>query len=108
LDSVFLTLLSDAGIASAVVVGLMIAGVLIPKWVHDQAKDDIAKRDATIANLQDALDLERQRSNDANQAGLVTNQLIGGLLRLAEHGNDDKAPPVPRAALDLTGKDIGL
>ena len=73
-----------------------------------------------IEKLQEALALERQRSNDATQAGAVTNQLIGALTTLAtehralekhEHADAaDKAEAHAHAtgALDLTGKDLGL
>ena len=72
--------------------------------------------------LTEALALERQRSNDATQAGEVTNQLIGGLVRLAtehraaeahEHSDasrehKDAADRADARALDLTAKDLGL
>ena len=69
--------------------------------------------------LTEALALERQRSNDATQAGAVTNQLIGALTTLAtehraaeKHEHKDAADKADAralpAALDLTGKDIGL
>lgn len=72
--------------------------------------------------LTEALALERQRSNDAAQAGAVTNQLIGGLVKLAtehraaeahEHSDaarehKDAADKAAARALDLTAKDLGL
>lgn len=75
---------------------------------------------AAIDKLTEALALERQRSNDATQAGAVTNQLIGALTTLAtehraleknEHQDaSDKADAHAHATgtLDLTAKDLGL
>ncbi len=69
--------------------------------------------------LAEALALERQRSNDAATAGAVTNQLIGALTTLAtehraaeKHEHQDAAAVADAralpAALDLTGRDLGL
>jgi hypothetical protein len=65
---------------------------------------------AANEKLTEALALERQRSNDATRAGAVTNQLIGGLVKLAtEHREHDGLPAGRGAApLDLTAKDLGL
>ena len=70
--------------------------------------------------LQEALSLERQRSDAVAQVGGVTNQLIGALTTLAtehralekhEHQDaSDKADAHAHATgtLDLTAKDLGL
>ena len=84
-------------------------------------------KDLRAANdrLQEALGLERQRSDAVAQAGGVTNQLISGLVKLAtehreaeahEHSDAahdhkvaaDKADARALPALDLTAKDLGL
>ena len=90
--------------------------VILTLWVYaffvgkihsdrDYTKLETDNADLRTANdrLQDALALERQRSNDAAQAGAVTNQLIGILTNLAMERR--AAPP---ATLELTGKDLGL
>jgi len=67
--------------------------------------------------LTEALALERQRSNDATQAGAVTTQLIGGLVQLAtanraaektEHQDAADRADARALPLDLTAKDVGL
>ena len=77
---------------------------------------------AANERLQEALGLERQRSDAVAQAGGVTNQLISGLVRLAtehreaeahEHNDaardhKDAADKAETRALDLTAKDLGL
>lgn len=116
LDSALIAFLSNAGTAGVVVI-LILSEWLVPRWAYKRALADAARKDAEIAKLQEALALERQRSNDATQAGAVTNQLISGLVKLAsgyhdEHprieGADSKILPGTRAALDLTGEDLGL
>jgi hypothetical protein len=89
---------------------------------YTKLESDNTNLRAANEKLTEALSLERQRSNDASQAGAVTNQLIGGLVKLAtehraaeahehsdaaiEHKNAaDKADAM---ALDLTAKDLGL
>jgi hypothetical protein len=76
---------------------------------------DNADLKAANGKLAEALGLERQRSNDATQAGSVTNQLIGGLVKLAtEHRSleprehQDTAGGAAPSPLDLTAKDLGL
>jgi hypothetical protein len=102
-----------------VVVVLMILGFLIPKPTHTRVLEDSAHKDEEIEKLQEALALERQRSNDATQAATVTNQLIGALTSLAtehrvaeKHEHKDAADKADAralaAGLDLTGKDLGL
>lgn len=114
MDSTLISLLSDAGIASAVVVALMIAGVLVPKWAHDRVVEDSTRKDTEIERLQEALALERQRSNDTTAAGQVSLQLVKGLVKLAEsqreHGDalDSGVLHAVRAPLDLGAEDIGL
>ena len=83
MDSALVTVISNLGWGGVVLI-LMVLGYLVPKPAHTRALEDSARKDQVIGKLQDALDLERQRSNDATQAGAVTNQLIGGLLALAE------------------------
>jgi hypothetical protein len=111
-DSSLVSVLTNLGTGGIVVV-LIILGYLIPKPTHTRALEDSEHKDEEIDRLQEALALERQRSNDASQAATVTNQLIGALTTLAtEHraaensGHPGKA--LPPGALDLTGKDLGL
>jgi hypothetical protein len=109
--------------------------VILALWVYaffagkihsdrDYSKLESQNADLKAANdkLVEALALERQRSNDATQAGAVTNQLIGGLVKLAtehraaeahEHSDaarehKDAADKADSRALDLTAKDLGL
>lgn len=119
MDSSLVSVLVNLGTGGVVVV-LMILGLLIPKPTHTRALEDSAHKDEEIAKLQEALALERQRSNDANQAATVTNQLIGALTTLAtEHRAAEKhehieaaekadARALPPGPLDLAGKDLGL
>ena len=118
MDSSLVSVLVNLGTGGVVVV-LMILGLLIPKPTHTRALEDSAHKDEEIAKLQEALALERQRSNDATQAGAVTIQLIGALTTLAtehraaekhEHQDaEDKADArALTAGLDLTAKDLGL
>jgi hypothetical protein len=105
--------------------------VVLALWVYafyagkihsdrDYSKLEADNTDLRGANekLTEALALERQRSNDATQAGAVTNQLISGLVRLAtEHRaaekneHQDAADAAEARALtpglDLTVKDLG-
>jgi hypothetical protein len=116
-DSSLVTLLANLGTGGVVVV-LIILGYLVPKPTHSRALEDSAHKDEEIAKLQEALALERQRSNDATQAATVTNQLIGALTTLAtehraaeKHEHQDAAGKAEARALppglDLTGKDLG-
>ena len=119
MDSSLISLLVN-GVSGGVVVILIILGYLVPKPTHTRALEDGARKDEVIEKLQEALALERQRSNDATQAGAVTVQLIGALTTLAtehraaeKHEHDDaadkaEARALPAAPLDLTGKDLGL
>lgn len=119
MDSSLVSVLTNLGTGGVVVV-LIILGLLIPKPTHTRALEDSAHKDEEIAKLQEALALERQRSNDANQAATVTNQLIGALTTLAtehralekhEHQDaSDKADAhaLATGTLDLTSKDLGL
>jgi hypothetical protein len=117
-DSSLITVLSNLGTGGVVIV-LIILGYLIPKPTHTRTLEDSAHKDEEIAKLQEALALERQRSNDATQAATVTNQLIGALTTLAtehraaeKHEHADAADKADAraitAGLDLTGKDLGL
>lgn len=118
LDSALITVLSNLG-APATVLILVVLGYLIPKPAHTRVLEDSARKDETIDRLTEALTLERQRSNDATQAGAVTVQLIGALTTLAtehraaeqhEHaeaaGIADARAAVPPPA--LTVKDLDL
>ena len=109
MDPALITALTDLG-AGGIVVILVILGYLVPKPAYTRVIEESARKDEIIAKQQEALSLERQRADAATQAGGVTNQLIGGLVKLAsdarEHRDDgDAAPP---AALNLTAKDLGL
>jgi hypothetical protein len=116
-DSALIGVLANLGTGGVVIV-LIVLGYLIPKPTHTRVLEDSARKDEIIEKLQEALALERQRSNDAAQAGAVTNQLIGALTSLAtehramekhEHQDAaDKADARALPALDLTGKDLGL
>lgn len=119
MDSSLVSILVNLG-TGGVVVMLMILGLLIPKPTHTRALEDSAHKDEEITKLQEALALERQRSNDATQAATVTNQLIGALTSLAtehraleKHEHQDAADKADAHAhatgtLDLTAKDLGL
>jgi hypothetical protein len=118
-DSALISVLSNLGTGGVVIV-LLILGYLVPKPTHARVLEDSAHKDEEIAKLQEALALERQRSNDATQAATVTNQLIGALTSLAtehraleKHEHQDAADKADAHALatgtlDLTGKDLGL
>jgi len=119
MDSALVSVLINLGTGFVVVI-LMILGYLVPKPTYAKALEDGAHKDEEIAKLQEALALERQRSNDATQAATVTNQLIGALTTLAtEHRAAEKhehadaagkadARAIAAGPLDLTGKDLGL
>src|SRR6201989_2883334 len=118
MDSSLVTVLTNLRTGGVVVV-LIILGLLVPKPTHTRVLEDSAHKDEEIAKLQEALALERQRSNDATQAATVTNQLIGALTSLAtehraaeKHEHDDAAAKADGRALpagrDLKGEDIGL
>jgi hypothetical protein len=117
-DSSLISVLTNLGTGGVVVI-LIILGYLIPKPTHTRVLEDSARKDEVIEKLQEALALERQRSNDATQAGAVTVQLIGALTTLAtehraaeKHEHQDAADKADArahpAGLDLTGKDVGL
>ena len=119
MDSSLISVLSNLGTGGIVIV-LIVLGYLVPKPTHSRALEDSAHKDEEISKLQEALALERQRSNDATQAATVTNQLIGALTTLAtEHRAAEKhehhdaevnadARALAVGPLDLTGKDLGL
>ena len=119
MDSSLISVLSNLGTGGIVII-LVVLGYLVPKPTHSRALEDSAHKDDVIGKLQEALALERQRSNDATQTATVTNQLIGALTTLAaanraaeksEHQDAaDKAEAARAlpATLDLTGKDLGL
>lgn len=131
MDTSLITILAN-GVSGGVVVVLIILGFLIPKPAHTRTLEDSAHKDEEIAKLQEALALERQRSNDATQAATVTNQLIGALTTLAteyrtlekhehqdattlaaehraaeKHEHQEAADKADARALDLAGKDPG-
>jgi len=104
-DSALITVLANLGTGGVVIV-LIVLGYLIPKPAYAQLLEENEK-------LKDALALERQRADDASRAGEVTNQLIGGIIRLA--GYRDEAPrdrPPPGAGqvpvLELSAENPGL
>ena len=119
MDSALISVLSNLGTGGVVII-LLVLGYIVPKPAHTQVLQESARKDEVIEKLQEALALERQRSNDAAQAGQVTNQLIGALTTLAtEHRAAEKhehaeaadkadARALPVASLDLTAKDLGL
>lgn len=117
MDSALIGVLANLGTGGVVIV-LIVLGYLIPRPAHTRVLEESARKDEVIGKLQEALGLERQRSNDATQAGAVTIQLIGALTTLAtehraaekhEHAEAAEArAAVPAAALDLTAKDLGL
>ena len=119
MDTALITIVSNLGWGGIIVV-LIVLGYLVPKPAHTRALEENSRKDEVIGKLQEALALERQRSNDATQAGAVTNQLIGALTTLAtEHRAMEKhehadaaglaeAHALATAPLDLTAKDIGL
>ena len=107
MDSSLISVLANLGMGGVVVV-LIVLGYLVPKPAHTRVLEESARKDEVIEKLQEAVALERQRSNDVTQAGAVTNQLIGALTTLAtEHRAADvadaRALPVPPAP---AGKDI--
>lgn len=120
-DSALLSILSSAGVAGVFCV-LFVIGAIFPRSVVSDLKAENSDLKAANDRLQEALDLERQRSNDVAQAGAVTNQLISGLVSLAgthrdaevrEHRDaadraDARALQQGLTPLDLTGKDVGL
>jgi hypothetical protein len=109
LDSSLISVLANLGTGGVIII-LIILGYLVPRPAHARVVEESARKDEVIDKLQEALDLERQRSNDASQAGTVTNQLIDGLLKLAtehrEHPEDGHAA-IPGAA-PLPAQDPGL
>ena len=119
MDSSIVSVLANLG-TGGIVVLLIVLGYLVPKPTHTRAVEDSAHKDEVIGKLQEALDLERQRSNDATQTAAVTNQLISALTTLAttnraaeKHEHQDAADKadaraLPAGPLDLTGKDLGL
>jgi hypothetical protein len=100
-DSALIGVLANLGTGGVVIV-LIILGYLVPRPAHMRVVEDSTRKDEAIDKLQEALSLERQRSNDATQAGAVTNQLIDGLVRLAtehrEHEDGHAAAAAPPAA----------
>ena len=119
MDSSLVGVLVNLGTGGVVVV-LIVLGYLIPKPTHSRVLEDSERKDEVIEKLQEALALERQRSNDAAQTATVTNQLIGALTTLAaanraaekdEHqdaADKAEAHALQAGGLDLTGKDLGL
>lgn len=99
MDSALIGVLANLGTGGVVIV-LIVLGYLVPKPAHTRVLEESARKDEVIDKLQEAVALERQRSNDVTQAGAVTNQLIGALTTLAtEHraGADAIALPAPPA-----------
>ena len=117
MDTSLITIVSNLGWGGVILI-LIVFGYLVPKPAHTRVLKDGEHKDQVIGKLQEALDLERQRSNDATQTATVTNQLVGALTTMAtanraaeksEHQDAaDKAEAHATATLDFTGKDIGL
>ena len=80
MDASLTAVLINLGTGGIVVV-LMILGYLAPKPAFQRILDENDK-------LKEALALERQRSDDATQSSVVTNQLIGALASLAAERRD--------------------
>lgn len=92
MDSAFLTVLINAGVAGVIVI-LMMTGYLVPKWVYKKLEKENKA-------LREAYELQRQRSIETTNQGVVTNQLIQALVDVAEqHQSGGK---------NLTWKDISL
>lgn len=120
--SSYLPLITGSGGALVVLalgLYLFIAGKIHSDRDYSKLEADNDGLRAVNDRLQEALTLERQRSNDATQAGEVTNKLIGGLVKLATERRtveqyEDQDAAVKAAAgavpsaLDLTAKDLGL
>ena len=107
MDSSLIAVLANLGTGGVVII-LIVLGYLIPKPAHARVLEESARKDEVVAKLQEALTLERQRADDATQAGGVTNQLIGGLVKLASEAREHGHAELPAGPLDLTGKDLGL
>jgi hypothetical protein len=94
-DSALVSTLVNLG-AGFIVVILVIFGYLVPKPEFRRLLEENEK-------LREALDLERQRSNEIAQAGAVANQLIAALTSLAS----DRRAEIARTP-DPSGKDTSL
>ena len=111
----YIPLITGSGgalVVLAIVAYLLGIGKLHSDQEFSKLEADNTRKDEVIDRLQEALTLERQRSNDATSAGTVNLQLIDGLIKLATEHRAAEAADVkavlPAAPLDLTGKDIGL
>lgn len=87
MDTALFTAITNLG-WGGVILALVLTGWLVARPTYRRALQEIARKDKVIDSLQEALALERQRSNDVTQAGTVTNQLISGLLQLATERRD--------------------
>lgn len=85
MDSALITVLANAGVAGVVVI-LMILGWLVPK-------PTVARLEAENTALRTSRDTERQRADEAVQAGRVTTQLIAALADLAAARRQDQGWP---------------
>ena len=119
MDSSLISIVANLGFGGIIII-LIISGYLVPKPAHVRVEQESARKDEVIGKLQEALALERQRADDAAQAGGVTNQLISGLVQLAtdhraaeKHEHKDAADKAGEhyageGTLDLAAKDPGL
>lgn len=103
MDSAVITALENFGLGGVIILAVIL-GYLVPKPAVSDLRKQNKDLKAENKELRQALDLERQRSDTAVQAGQVTNQLIGALANLAAERRG-KALPQP---MQLTGEDPGL
>lgn len=75
MDSAFITVLTNAGVAGVVIL-LLVFGWLVPKLAYARLLEENRL-------LREALDTERQRAGEAVSSAGVTNQLIGAIVDLA-------------------------
>ena len=101
LDSGLVTALVNFGAAGVVVI-LIILGLLVPKPFYARLEEENRL-------LREALQLERQRSNDAAATAGVTNQLIHALTDMAadkHHGGISGDGSHKQHAAGLTWDDL--
>ena len=98
MDSTLVTVLINAGVAGVVVI-LLIAGWLVPKWAYSKLEQE-------NKSLREALQLERQRAGEAASTHAVTNQLIGALVDLAAERKGVTPPEGTGHPPGLTWKDL--
>jgi len=84
-DSALVNVLANGGVAGIVIV-LILVGLLVPKWVHDDLK---AERDA----LKQALAEERDRADAAVAAAQASRDLIAALQTGMQMAAREHPPP---------------